>query len=266
MSETPAPFWNRKTLMLITGASQGIGEYWAVEFSKKLAKDSVVLLWARSEAGLEATKNKVIAANPGVVVKTHAVDLSKAKGSEFNSYLSQISGSEFELCFLVNNAGSIGDVKKFAQDMKDEQEWNDYLALNVVSFATLTSSFVSLYPPSPSRETCILNVTSLAAVQPMPSFGFYCVGKAARESYLKVLATENPQLNALSYSPGPIHTNMVETILTSTASSEIKSGFTAMRDGNSFVTLAQTTDKVIKALTDRSYVSPGRIDFYDRPE
>lgn len=76
-----------------------------------------------------------------------------------------------------------------------------YLALNVVSFATLTSAFVTQFRSSPG-ELAVLNVTSLAAIQPMASLGFYCVGKAARESYLKVLATETPSLNVLSYSPG----------------------------------------------------------------
>lgn len=252
--------------MVITGASQGIGQYWAVEFSKKLAKGSVVLLWARSEQGLEETKKKVLQANPKVIVKAQPIDLSKAKGSEFARYLAQFSGGDqFELNFLVNNAGSIGDVNKFAADMSDEAEWRSYLDLNLVSFATLTSSFVTTFGLSPG-ETAILNVTSLAAVQPMPSLGFYCVGKAARESYLKVLATEVPSLNILSYSPGPIHTDMVETILTNTRSSELKKGFSAMRDGNSFVTLEATTSKVMAALQDRQYVSGGRIDFYDRDE
>lgn len=272
MSNSSAPFWNRKTLMLITGASQGIGQYWAVEFSKKLGKDSLVLLWARSEKGLEDTKKKVLEANPLVSVQTHTVDLFQAKGTEFSQYLSQFSGVQYDLYFLVNNAGSIGDVNKYASEMSDEGEWQKYLDLNVVSFITLTSSFVSQFSTSSpqgeesvtsSSEVAILNVTSLAAIQPLPSLGFYCVGKAARESYLKVLAAESPSLNILNYSPGPIHTDMVETILTQTRSPELRSGYSAMRDGNSFVSLQASTEKVMSALQARQYVSGGRIDFYD---
>lgn len=257
--------------MLVTGASQGIGEYWAIEFSKKLAKNSLVVLWARSEKGLEDTKAKILQVNPSVSVQIHSIDLSSAKGSDYVQYLAQFSPSQYDLYFLVNNAGTVGDVNKYTADMNDEVEWKNYLDLNVVSFISLTSSFVSRFMTSskqdsrtPAPEVSILNVTSLAAIQPLPSLGFYCVGKAARESYLSVLATEYPKLNILSYSPGPIHTDMVETILTQTRSPELRSGYSAMRDGNSFVTLEATTEKVMAALQDRSYVTGGRIDFYDR--
>ena len=34
------------------------------------------------------------------------------------------------------------------------------------------------------------------------------MGKAARESYFRVLAAENPDLRILNYSPGPVDTDM----------------------------------------------------------
>jgi len=45
-------------------------------------------------------------------------------------------------------------------------------------------------------------MTSLLGIEPYKSVGYYCVGKASREMFFRVLALENPTLNILSYSPG----------------------------------------------------------------
>lgn len=53
----------------------------------------------------------------------HSIDLSSAKGSDYVQYLAQFSPSQYDLYFLVNNAGTIGDVNKYTADMNDEVEW-----------------------------------------------------------------------------------------------------------------------------------------------
>jgi len=45
-------------------------------------------------------------------------------------------------------------------------------------------------------------MTSLLGIEPYKSVGYYCIGKASREMFFRVLALENPTLNVLSYSPG----------------------------------------------------------------
>lgn len=54
----------------------------------------------------------------------------------------------------------------------------------------------------------MINLTSLLAVQAFPSFSQYSVGKAAREAYFRSLALENKDVKVLSYSPGPVDTDM----------------------------------------------------------
>lgn len=79
------------------------------------------------------------------------------------------------------------------------------MSLNLFSVTCLTSVFLSKFN-SDAAERCIVNITSLFGIQPVKSFGYYCVGKASREMYFRVLALENPALNILSYSPGKIMT------------------------------------------------------------
>lgn len=75
------------------------------------------------------------------------------------------------------------------------------MSLNLFSVTCLTSVFLSKFN-SDTAERCIVNITSLLGVEPYKSVGYYCVGKASREMYFRVLALENPTLNILSYSPG----------------------------------------------------------------
>lgn len=80
------------------------------------------------------------------------------------------------------------------------------MSLNLYSVTCLTSVFLSKFN-SDEAERCIVNITSLFGIEPCKSVGYYCVGKASREMYFRVLALENPNLNILSYAPGIIFVN-----------------------------------------------------------
>lgn len=78
---------------------------------------------------------------------------------------------------------------------------NRYLSLNLYHVTALTAEFLRRFS---SGHRCVINVTSLCAIQPFKSMGYYCVGKASREMYFKCLAAENEGLDVLSYSPGQL--------------------------------------------------------------
>lgn len=73
--------------------------------------------------------------------------------------------------------------------------------LNLFSVTILTSAFLSEIPDE-GVDKVVINITSLAAVQPFSGLGYYCISKASREMFFKMLATENPSLRVLNYSPG----------------------------------------------------------------
>lgn len=78
------------------------------------------------------------------------------------------------------------------------------MTVNLYSVTALTASFLKLFTQG---ERCIVNITSLYGIQPGKGLVHYCVGKASREMYFKVLATENPELNILNYSPGELNSS-----------------------------------------------------------
>lgn len=67
-------FWNRRTCVILTGASKGIGQCLAVELSKLLVAESSVVLIARDTDGLEKTKRMMNEENADIFVE---VDIHK---------------------------------------------------------------------------------------------------------------------------------------------------------------------------------------------
>lgn len=65
----PDKFWGQHTYYVVTGASQGIGRSFAVEFARQFAPGSHLVLLARSEGGLKETEALILAANPHVTVQ-----------------------------------------------------------------------------------------------------------------------------------------------------------------------------------------------------
>lgn len=94
------------------------------------------------------------------------------------------------------------------------------MTTNITVSCYLTSELVRRYLSTqvyPSAtELVIINISSLAGVQPFPSWGIYSMGKAAREMFHKVLAEEHKEKNSgvkvVNYAPGPLDTDMQKQI------------------------------------------------------
>ncbi|CAH0388692.1 unnamed protein product [Bemisia tabaci] len=254
-------FWGQKTCLVVTGASQGIGQFFACELSKLLGANSSVIIIARSVSGLEETRKRILEANPAVKVKVHQTDLSKVNLEEYATLFSAVD-PDISLSLFIHNAGSLGDCTKLAVDMKDPDEWNSFMALNLYSVTALTSEYMRRLQKSSCKKVFV-NITSLAAIEPIKSLGYYCIGKAAREMYFRVLGAESSDLRVLNYSPGPIDTNMVSTLLDKIRDEEVKNAFSSMKETGTLVKVEQSAEKLIRVLEADTYKSGGRVDFYD---
>ena len=77
--------------------------------------------------------------------------------------------------------------------------------------------------------------------------GMYAVSKAARDAYLRVLASENPSMRVLSYAPGPIDTQMIHDLIANVADDGTRAVFVgslAVYVFDDFI--AQTTEIVAR--------------------
>lgn len=166
----------QKTFFLMTGASRGIGRTMAIECAAKMATGSVIVLIARSMAGLEETKAQILAKNPtNVTVFLLNIDLTRPTVEQiqsiFDSTLNERNIDEFKLAMIVHNVGSIGDVKQFARDFYDMDKWHDYYAINVFSVIALNTEFLKRFNAITQR--LVVNVTSKCGLVPCKSLTMY---------------------------------------------------------------------------------------------
>lgn len=166
----------QKTFFLMTGASRGIGRTMAIECAAKVATGSVIVLIARSMAGLEETKAQILAKNPSnVTVFLLTQDLTRPSIEQicsiFDGTLSERNLDEFKLAMIVHNVGSIGDVKKNARDFCDMDEWHDYYAINVFSVIALNTEFLKRFDAQTRR--LVVNITSKCGLVPCKSLTMY---------------------------------------------------------------------------------------------
>lgn len=93
---------NQVSYCLVTGASRGIGQKMAIECSKKFKAGSVVVLLARSIAGLEKTKSLILKENSKISVVIHSIDLTSPSIEELNEIITKSMNSLiFELAKLL---------------------------------------------------------------------------------------------------------------------------------------------------------------------
>jgi uncharacterized protein len=181
------------SVVLITGASSGIGKGFAEQF----AKDGYhVVLAARSVAKLESiaadlrSKYKV---NATVI----AADLEAADGAA--KLHADVKAQGLRLSALVNNAGYglFGEFKDSA--LAPELAM---MQLNMSALVTLSKLFM---PDLLATRGKLLNVASTAAFQPGPYMAVYYATKAFVLSFSEAIAAElaNTGVTVTALCPGP---------------------------------------------------------------
>ncbi|KAM9734530.1 sepiapterin reductase a [Menidia menidia] len=266
----PLPEDLGRALCVITGASKGFGRAVAQAVAGLVTPGSVLVLAARSGDELRALQAELDQPGPGRAgqagVRTEVVvaDVTRTEGLERIVQTSKEAFSEsIEHIILVNNAGSLGDVSRYTKSFTDMAEVDSYLSLNVSSSLCLTARVLEAFPPNPGRRCTVINVSSLCALQPFPSWVLYCTGKAAREMMFKVLAEEEPDVRVLNYSPGPLDTAMQVEARSNTADPNIKKSFSDMFAKGQLLTCEESCAKLMKLLLEDTYTSGAHIDIYD---
>lgn len=185
----------RNSLTFVSGSTQGIGLAIARAFVENGAQ---VVVHGRTEE-----KSCQAAGKIGAFAAVWG-DLSLTEGA--NDVLAQLE-RKGAVEILVNNAG-IFSVEDFFE-LSDE-EWHRYYQTNVMSLVRLCRA---LMPGMLERDRgCIINVSSEAAVKPLPQMIHYSMTKTAMLSISRGLAelTKGTAVRVNSLLPGPTWTGGVE--------------------------------------------------------
>lgn len=179
---------------LVTGASSGIGETFARELASK--KNNLVLV-ARSQDKLERLATE-LSSKHQIKAEVIAQDLTEPSACQAVFDAVQAKGLTIEL--LINNAG-FGDYGAFSDRPLDKQL--AMVQLNVTAVVELTGLFLPLMQQR--KDGAIVNVSSIAAFQPIPYMSVYAASKAFLLNFTEALWAENKDsgVRILAVCPGP---------------------------------------------------------------
>ena len=187
---------------LVTGASSGLGEGYALELAKRGAQ---VILVARRTDRLRELSYRI---NSEFGIKASTVipiDLSARDAAI--SLAKIIKGRGMQVDILVNNAG-FGQTIPFAEE--DSQWVRNELAVNVQTLVELTHEFL---PGMLERKSgIVINIASTAAFQSLPYMAVYGATKAFVLSFTEALwgETRGTGVKVLAVCPGPTETEFFE--------------------------------------------------------
>lgn len=190
-------------VIVITGASSGIGEATA----KKIAKDGAkVVLMARSEDKLVALKNAIEEDGGNALVAAGDV----TKKSDFEAVVNKAVSTYGKVDGLINNAGlmPLSFVKKLKTD-----EWDKMIDVNIKGVLNGVSSVLPQLIENKGGD--IINISSMAANRYFPGGAVYCATKSAVKMFSEGLRQElAPEhgINVTSIEPGAVATNLTDTI------------------------------------------------------
>src|SRR5271170_6198172 len=129
-------------VVVMTGATSGIGEVAACELAKKGAR---IVFIARDPVRVEATLGKLRQAGPGVEHKAYIADLSSI--ADTKRVAAEIAAAEPRVDVLINNAGAFFDRRETTVDGLEKT-----FALNHMAYFLLTEGLKDrLIAAAPAR-------------------------------------------------------------------------------------------------------------------
>ncbi|GBE89715.1 Short chain dehydrogenase citE [Sparassis crispa] len=192
-------------VVLITGASKGIGKGIALAFAK--AGASGLILIARSN--MKALEAECLAAQrPGQALKVLALSgVDTTDPSHVTEAAKKAKETFGRLDVLINNAGLMESMHLIAES--DPLEWWKVWEVNIRGTYNVTRAFLPLLIECGGDKT-IINMSSAAAHHILPMGSAYLTTKLAMLRFTELLVTEYGSQGVIAYAvhPGSIRTDM----------------------------------------------------------
>jgi short-subunit dehydrogenase len=194
-----------KTLVLLTGATSGIGKHTAIALAQA---GYPLALVARSEDKLQQICTEIEALHiQGAVASYVSQDLTELTSLE--SMIEKIEEDRGSIGVLINSAG-MGYIKPLLET--SIQEWQQVLDLNLTAIFALTQSVVRRMVKR--REGLVVNLCSIAAQRTFPNWGAYSASKFALLALSRTLAQEvrSSGVRVTALCPGAVDTPLWDSL------------------------------------------------------
>jgi len=187
-----------KKIVLISGATSGIGEACAIEFAKK---NYNLIISGRREERLYALK-KTLEDTYNISVLPLAFDIRNQK--EVAQAISTLPADFKDIDILVNNAGLAAGVNPIDKGILND--WETMIDTNVKGLLYLSKEVISIMKAKKAGH--IINIGSVAGKMAYPNGNVYCATKSAVQAL-----TEGMRIDLLAYgikvtqvAPGAVET------------------------------------------------------------
>lgn len=183
-----------KSIVIITGASSGMGKEFALQIDAHLRKTDEIWLIARS-------KDKLTDLSRMMRNNTRVLAMDITKEAQIERLQDMLLDHNCKIRMLVNCAG-YGVIGDFAQLNSEEQL--GMIRLNCEALTHVTHCCI----PFMARNSRIIQLASCAAFMPQPGFAVYAATKAYVDSFTKAIREElkGSGIYVTSVCPGPVDT------------------------------------------------------------
>ncbi|MEJ8323798.1 SDR family oxidoreductase [Kosakonia sacchari] len=187
-------------VILITGASSGIGEGMARELGNAGAK---VLLGARRLERIEAIAAEIRSA--GGIAAAHELDVTRRQS--MTSFVQAALDKWGRIDVLINNAG-IMPLSPLAAGKQDE--WERIIDVNIKGVLWGIGAVLPVMQAQGSGQ--IINIGSIGALSVVPTAAVYCASKFAVRAISDGLRQESPNIRVTCVNPGVVESELASTI------------------------------------------------------
>lgn len=189
----------KNKIVLITGATSGIGEACAISFAEQGAK---LLLCARRQELLTSLAEK-LQKEYGTEVYTFVLDVRDRQ--QVKTQLDALPAAWKSIDILLNNAGLAAGLETVQEANIDD--WETMIDTNVKGLLFVTRAIL---PQMVERKSGhIINIGSISGHQVYPRGGVYCATKFAVKALSQGLRMDllGTNIRVTTISPGSVETN-----------------------------------------------------------
>lgn len=167
----------QQRIVIVTGASRGIGAEIALEAGERFKDNTVLLLIARNHTKLDEVKTKINIANQTGHISVRTLQIDFSHPAKVNDYaekvrdvLSDVDLSQVKELLTFYNHGTMktGSIEDVADSAVDE------FTANVTSVWLFLSAVRMVFPIEAVSKQFHINISSILASQPAASISIYC--------------------------------------------------------------------------------------------